>query len=79
MEKRIPTIIRLERIGELGKALPVTSNVVPSSPILSTLVIEAIRFSKTSVLTRTTQRHITEDDILHEEWCLLGCYAVWLF
>jgi hypothetical protein len=28
-------------------------------------MIEAIRFSETSVLTRATQRHIVEDGILH--------------
>jgi hypothetical protein len=45
--------------------LLVTANAVPSSPILVTLMIGALRSSKTSVLTRTTQRHIPEDGILH--------------
>jgi hypothetical protein len=44
--------------------LPVTANVVSSSPILVTLTMEAIRSSEKSVLTRATQRHITEDGIL---------------
>jgi hypothetical protein len=44
--------------------LPVTANVAVSSPILLTLIMEAIRSSETSVLTRTTRRHIPKDDIL---------------
>jgi hypothetical protein len=45
--------------------LLVTVNAVPSSHILSTLMMEAIRFPEMSVHTRSTQRHIPEDDILH--------------
>jgi hypothetical protein len=45
--------------------LLVTANVVPSSPILVTVMTEAIRSSETSVLTRATQRNISEDGILH--------------
>jgi hypothetical protein len=45
--------------------LLVTANVVPSSPILVTLMMEAIPFSNTSVLTRAKRRNIPEDDILH--------------
>jgi hypothetical protein len=44
--------------------LIVIAKVVPSSPILVTLMMEAIRSSETSVLTRAIQRHIAEDDIL---------------
>jgi hypothetical protein len=38
---------------------------VLSSPILVTLMMEAIRNSETSVLSRTTRHNITEDGILH--------------
>jgi hypothetical protein len=41
------------------------ANVVPSSLILFTLIMEAKHSSKRSVLTRATRRNITEDDILH--------------
>jgi hypothetical protein len=86
-EARFDSIIRVTRIGELRTTLPVTSNrsirrllvtgnVVPSKPILVTLMMEAIRSSETSVLTRTTRRTIPEDGIFN---CLFVCLFVCWF
>jgi hypothetical protein len=51
--------------------LLVTANVVLSSLIIFTLMMEAIRSSETSVLTRATRHHIPEDGILHEMYVFL--------
>jgi hypothetical protein len=68
-EECVASIIRVKRIGKLGTMLalklPVTANVVHSSPILLVLAMEAIRSCKTSVLLKATRRRVPGDGIPH--------------
>jgi hypothetical protein len=71
------SIIRVTRIGELGTMLAVTTSMrwllvtanVPSSPILVTLMMEALSSSETSVLTRATWHNIPKHGILRSHHC----------
>jgi hypothetical protein len=47
------------------RRLLVTANIVPSSPILVTLMMQALSPSETSVITRSTRRNIPEEAIHH--------------
>jgi hypothetical protein len=73
LEEHISIIIRLAGIDKLRSIvflhsvflLLITASVVPNSPILVTLMMEAIHSSETSVLTGATRHGIPKGSILH--------------
>jgi hypothetical protein len=67
-EENVTSIVRVERISELGTTLAVTlfvTNVFPRFLILFILMMGAISSCDKSVLTRATRCHFPGGDILH--------------
>jgi hypothetical protein len=60
----VKTNVSEERIASIIRVPLVTAN-VPSWPILVSKMMEAIRSSETSILTRSTRRDIPEDGIVY--------------
>jgi hypothetical protein len=80
-EKLSASFIKVTRIGELGSTLALTSNritlrrILPSSPILVTLMKVALRYSVTSVFRRATRRNIPDNAIIQFSFSFKTYYA----
>jgi hypothetical protein len=61
-----------------ARRLLVTANVVPSSPILDTLMMEALRSFETSVLRKVGGRNIPEDGILNGSTMSACVYCIYV-
>jgi hypothetical protein len=70
-------LIRIDVSKQLGiSIITVTRIGVPSSPILVTLMMEALRSSETSVLTKATRRNTQDDAILHYYYIYISMFVL---
>jgi hypothetical protein len=81
-EERIPFIIRMTRISKLGKTLSsvlqllVIASVGTSSPILVTLMMEAIHFYNSHTVPHPRRRHSSESEMFSGSVRQMYCFGV---